>query len=108
MQDSPLLLALVSYPNNGKALKWFVMWMVKSKLAVCVQRINYAKSYYMREWEYKRSEEKILLIKCLWSKKDALQKYIEKNHPSNVPEIIFLNTLEVNQAYLDRAHKTIL
>lgn len=73
--------------------------MIAWWMAACVQRIQYVKSYYIREWELKREEEKILLVKTADENKAKLTAYITKNHPYEIPEIIFLNPQEVNEAY---------
>lgn len=70
-------------------------------MVACVQRINYVKSYYMREWEMKREDEKILLLKLREENKKKVTAYIHKNHPYDIPEIIRLDPTDVDQKYLE-------
>ena len=91
---------LTTYPNKPRELKRFIVGMIKGDLAKCVNRINYVKSYYMWEWKLVQDEEKILLIKFPANKKQKLLVYFEKNHPYEVPEIIFLEPKEVWEKYL--------
>jgi len=93
-------LLLTTYPNKPRDLKKFITWMIKEGLAKCVNRINYVKSYYMWEWKLVQDEEKLLLIKFPADRKQKLLAYFEKNHPYDVPEIIFLKPKEVWEKYL--------
>ena len=102
---SSLLIAHVSYPNDWRQLKRFITAILKKQLAACIQRINYMKSYYIREWELKRSEEKLLIIKTTANKKEALSQFIHKLHPYDTPEIIRFTPESVNEKYLERACK---
>ncbi|MEI7477728.1 MAG: divalent-cation tolerance protein CutA [bacterium] len=92
---------LTTYPNKPRDLKRFILGMVKSKLAACVQRIQYVKSYYIWEDKFEQNEEKILIIKGDDKNKEKIIQYIQKNHPYDVPEIISLKPDEVNEAYLN-------
>ena len=74
-------------------------------MAACVQRVNYVKSYYMREGALKQEEEKILLIKCIEENKAKIETYVSKNHPYEIPELLWLKPDEVNEAYLNRMKK---
>lgn len=76
------------------------MGLVKGKIAICVQRLNYMKSYCLLEWEYTKSEEKLLLIKIFSSQKEKFEAYIKKNHPYKCPELIYIEPKEINAAYL--------
>ncbi len=91
---------MTTYPNSWKELKKLILWLLKQWLASCVQRVNYMKSYYLREGELKRKEEKLLLIKGKSEKKDAMIAFLKKMHPYEVPEIISLSPEEVDESYL--------
>jgi uncharacterized protein involved in tolerance to divalent cations len=41
-------------------------------MVACVQRINYVKSYYMREGDMKAENEKILLLKLKAANKEKV------------------------------------
>ena len=56
----------------------------------------------MREGKLKQEEEKILLIKHAEDKKDKIIAYIKKNHPYEVPELLWIKPEDVNEAYAKR------
>lgn len=95
-----MLILMTTYPNKPRECKKFILGLVKSNMAACVQRIQYVKSYYMREGNMKQEEEKILLIKTTADNKDKLNAYFAKNHPYEIPEMVWLKPEDVNEAYL--------
>lgn len=97
-----MLVALATFPNDGRKLKSFIQGLVKSWLVACVNRINYVKSYYIREGKFQQEEEKILLIKLPKENKDKFSGFFKKNHPYEVPELIFFEPEDVDKAYFDR------
>lgn len=97
-----MLIALTTFPNDGRKLKNLIQWLVKSWIAACVSRINYVKSYYIREGKLMKEEEKILLIKFPADKKKELTAFIKKNHPQKVPMLVFIKPDDVDEAYLAR------
>ena len=42
-------IVMTTYPNDGRQLKRLILAVLKQDLAACVQRINYVKSYFVRE-----------------------------------------------------------
>lgn len=56
----------------------------------------------MREWDFKKEEEKIILIKFPKENKEKLTSFLKKNHPYQIPELFFLQPEDVDQAYLER------
>lgn len=97
-----MLIAMTTFPNDGRKLKQLIQWLVRWGIASCVQRINYVKSYYMREWSFKKEEEKIILIKFPKENKEQLTSFLKKNHPYQIPELVFLQPEDVDNAYLER------
>ncbi len=53
----------------------------------------------------KQEEEKILLIKCLKDNKEKIEAYFTKNHPYDVPEMLWISPDETNEAYIARMNK---
>jgi len=92
---------MTTYPAKPKQLKQFIYRILGSELAMCVNKINYVKSYYIWEWKIKSDNEKILLIKTSDDKAKKLKIFLEKNHPYDVPEILILNPEDVNKSYLN-------
>jgi uncharacterized protein involved in tolerance to divalent cations len=62
------------------------------------------KSFSLQEGKIKKEEEKLLLIKIPKENKQALTAFIKKNHPHQIPELIFLQAEDVDAAYLERVH----
>ncbi|OIN92008.1 hypothetical protein AUJ42_01070, partial [Candidatus Collierbacteria bacterium CG1_02_44_10] len=85
-----LAVLLMTYPNDGRNLQRLIAAILKQGLAKCINRVNYMKSYYLREGKIKREEEKLLLIKTTDDKKERLIAFIKKQHPYEVPELIWL------------------
>lgn len=96
------LIVLTTYPNNSRQLKKFITEILKSWLAKCINRFNYVKSYFLREWELQKEEEKVLLIKTNTDKKEKLEKKIKDKHPYDTPEIIYLKPEEVEEKFNKR------
>lgn len=97
-----MLLLLSTFPNDWRKLKSFILGLIKSWMVKCVSRVNYTKSYYMREWELKKEEEKVLIIKLPEENKEKVIWYFKKNHPYKIPEMIWIKPDDVNEEYLKR------
>lgn len=96
------IIVITTYPNNWRNLKRLIIQLLKQKLAACIQRVNYVKSYYLREGKIKQDEEKLLLIKTSSDKKEQLIATLKKNHPYDTPEIICINPDQVDEKYFAR------
>ncbi len=96
-----MYILLTTYPNKPRELKKFIIAILKQWLAKCINRINYIKSYYIWEWKIVKDEEKLLVIKTSEDKKEKLEKRIKKNHPYEVPELIWIKPDDVDEKYLD-------
>ncbi|MFZ2151148.1 MAG: divalent cation tolerance protein CutA [Candidatus Absconditicoccaceae bacterium] len=97
-----MLLLIATFPNDGRKLKNFILGLIKSGMAKCVNRINYVKSYYMWEGKLKNEQEKILLIKLPEGNKEKIIGYFKKNHPHQTPEMLWMKPNDVNDEYLKR------
>lgn len=91
---------MTTYPAKPKELKNFIMKILWSKLAMCVNQINYVKSYFWWEGKITNWQEKILLIKTSDENTSKLKTFLEKNHLYDVPEIVELSPESVNDSYL--------
>lgn len=97
---SPAIILLTTYPNDGRTLKRLITAILKQWLAKCIQRVNYVKSYYIREGAIKKDEEKLLIIKTTVDLKEKLANFLIQQHPYQVPELIWINPDEVDEKYL--------
>ncbi len=100
ISDHNACIVMTAYPNEGKELRKMIMGILKQNLATCVQRLNYMKSYYIREGKLTKREEKLLLIKTTDEKKEKLIAFVKKMHPYKTPEIMVLRPDEVDDSYL--------
>lgn len=91
--------AYVTVPDDAVA-KRLARGLVENKLAACVNIIPQLTSIY--EWEGKIQEEPelLLMIKTRTEKVDALTKYVKKNHPYTICEVISLPIQNGNSDYL--------
>ncbi len=98
MMDNQLVIVLVTAPQD-KSLE-LAKKIVQSRLAACVNLIKGVSSIYWWQGKIVEDKEDILIIKtkeCLINK---LKKFIKENHPYEVPEIVFLKSLDVFEEYL--------
>jgi periplasmic divalent cation tolerance protein len=96
------LIVMTTYPNDGRKLSRLIKAILHQRLAKCIQRVNYLKSYYLWQGKLKRDEEKLLLIKTTDDQHAQLVAFLTKQHPYEVPEIITLQPQQVNESYLKR------
>ena len=73
--------------------------LVGERLAACVQEVPIA-STYRWEGEVARADEVLLLIKTADDRGDDVVRFLERNHPYEVPEIMVLTEAEAFGSYL--------
>ncbi len=71
------------------------------KLAACINIIESVNSLFFWQGEMKFEEESLLIIKTKQAVFEKLQRFITKNHPYDVPEIIALPIVNANLEYLN-------
>ena len=99
MPDS-FLVVLTALPSSGKARE-IARLALRDKLAACVNILGPAQSYFWWKGKRSRAKEYLLLIKTRASKFDRLRRFLEKNHPYEVPEIVALPIRKGNTPYLN-------
>ncbi|MFH1785693.1 MAG: divalent-cation tolerance protein CutA [Candidatus Micrarchaeota archaeon] len=92
-----MIVVLTTYPKNAQTI---AKKIIKEKLARCINIIKIESSHY--EWKGKLCEGKefLLVIKTANKNYKKLEKFIKKNHPYEMPEIIKLNVSGGLPAYL--------
>jgi len=75
--------------------------LVENRLCACVNVIASVKSFYYWKDELKSEPESLLIVKTTQTKIDDLIKFVRKNHPYEVPEIITLRVAEGLPDYVD-------
>ena len=73
--------------------------LVEGGLAACVQEVEIASTYRWRG-EVTRADEVLLLIKTADDRGDDVVRWLERQHPYEVPEIIVLTDAEAFGPYL--------
>jgi len=82
---------ILTYPNDGRKLRYFINALLKSKAATQIKRLNYVKSYTLQDNKIHKEEEKILLIDFLPENEAKLKALITKNHPT--PDTAYLKQI---------------
>jgi periplasmic divalent cation tolerance protein len=75
--------------------------IVENRLCACVNVIAAVKSFYYWKDELKNEAESLLIVKTTQTKIDDLIKFVKKNHPYEVPEIVTLRVAEGLPDYID-------
>lgn len=91
---------LTTLPNRSTA-RQLAQKILKQKLAACVNVIGPAQSLFWWKGKIDQAKEFLLLIKTRSSYFNRLRRFIEKNHPYSVPEIVALPIGQGNAAYLN-------
>lgn len=94
----PVLIVFTTVSGDDKAAE-LAGKIVREKLAACVQVVPIA-SHYFWDGEVRSEPEQLLLIKTFREKYDELERFIEQNHPYEVPEIIAVDAERVSDVYL--------
>jgi periplasmic divalent cation tolerance protein len=75
--------------------------LVEARLAACVSVSREIRSYYHWQGAVEESGEFLLVIKTSRDAFDALRRWIEKEHPYEIPELIALPILDGAPNYLN-------
>jgi periplasmic divalent cation tolerance protein len=94
-----MIIVFTTVPNveDGESL---AKKIVEARLAACVQVFPKMKSFYFWEGKVQNDDEHLLLIKTFQSKFAALSEFIKSNHNYGTPEIVAINSSEVDDNYL--------
>ena len=71
------------------------------KLAACINIVDEVNSMFFWQREMKNEKESLLIIKTKQSVFERLERFITKNHPYDVPEIIAMPIVNANLDYLN-------
>ena len=97
---SAFLIVLTTLPNRSRA-RALSRKILRARLAACVNILGPAESFFWWKKKIDHAKEFLLLIKTRASHFDRLRRFIEKNHPYSVPEIVALPIKKGNATYLD-------
>jgi len=105
MKDS-CLVVLTTLPSRTHARKISRLILAR-KLAACVNLIGPVESSFWWKGKIDRAKEFLLLIKTRADRFTLLRRFLEKNHPYSVPEIVALPIKRGNPPYLNWIRKSI-
>jgi periplasmic divalent cation tolerance protein len=86
MDDRPVMILVTTGGRNDA--ERLGEGLVVEHLAGCCTVIPMVHSFYYYEGQLKREHESLLLVKTVESRAKAVQEYVRKNHPYELPEII--------------------
>jgi periplasmic divalent cation tolerance protein len=92
-------LVLVTTPGRSTSEK-LSKGLLGAKLAACVNSLPGLKSRYWWKGKIETAREELLLIKTNQAKLSPLIRWVKKNHPYTVCEVIALPIAKGNPAYL--------
>ncbi len=98
------LVVYTTFPDLNTA-KRVITGLVSARLAAC-GNIFKLSSIYRWQGKVEKTPEYGVLIKTRRQKYRAVVKYIKKNHPYDVPEIVAWNIDQGEKNYLDWITKT--
>lgn len=94
------IILITTYTNKSRALRYFIVEILKKWLAQSVDRINYVKSYTIQDWKIQKQDIKILIIKTTSDKKESLEKFLKAKNPMQDIQIIEWNLENLKIEYL--------
>lgn len=94
------LVLLCTCPNDPVARE-LAAGLVARRLAACVNVLPAIRSIYRWQGEVQEDGETLLMIKTTQAAYPALESWLARAHPYDVPEIIALNVERGWPAYLD-------
>lgn len=92
--------AVLSTAGSKEEAQRLARGLVEAKLAACVQLLP-IESFYVWNDKIQNDAEILLLVKTRRSSFAAIRAYMKRNHAYDTPELICLDVVEGEQAYLD-------
>ena len=86
--------------NSIKEARELAGFLVREKLAACVQIVPKIESIYEWEGRIQDDQEYLLLIKTREKRIDEIKKIMEKQHSYEVPEFLVLPVVDGLEDYL--------
>ena len=95
----PQPILVFSTHDEKNAAQELARKIVKAQLAACVQVLDGATSVYPWNGKIEESSEVLMIIKSFAERLDDLKKFIKKNHPYEVPEIVSVKIENLSDDY---------
>lgn len=99
MADGPILV-LCTAPDAEVGAQ-LARGLVEAKLAACVNVVPGLRSFYTWKGQLEDDAEVQLLIKSREAKFQALNEWIQREHPYDVPEVLALPIVQGATSYLE-------
>jgi len=96
--EGPMRLVLTTYPSREAALA-AVEEVLRRELAACANVLP-AQSRYWWKGRIESADEALVILKTAPKRVGALFRYLEANHPYQVPEVAEIDVPRVGSAYL--------
>ena len=93
------IIVLTTFPDIDTAQR-LAEGMVQAKLAACVNIMPAGQSIYIWENKLCKESEYLTVIKTIDSRFQALEEYIKRHHPYELPEIIATQITNGSKEYL--------
>jgi periplasmic divalent cation tolerance protein len=90
-------MVLVTHPVKGAAR--FAARLVGERLAACVNLVA-VESIYRWQGRVERARERLLVLKTTAARCAAIERFLEREHPYDVPECVVLDPARVEPRYL--------
>jgi periplasmic divalent cation tolerance protein len=95
---NPYCIVQTSFSSLEEAHK-IAKLIIENKLGACIQVSSPKTSYYRWEEKIQKEEEYVLSVKTKSKQFDALQRFINKHHSYDVPEIICISIDQISDEY---------
>ncbi|MDE2492172.1 MAG: divalent-cation tolerance protein CutA [Elusimicrobia bacterium] len=95
----PARVVLVAAPR-GRRAEALARGLVAGRLAACVNVVPGLTSVYRWKGKVVRDPEALLVIKTTAARLPALERWVRKNHPYEVPELLALPVAAGSRPYL--------
>ena len=97
---TPYSICLVTVEDK-KAAAAIASALVEEKLAACVSAVPGLSSTYRWKGKIERTQEILLIIKTRKLLRENVMQTVRREHPSSVPEILFLDIEKGSKEYLN-------
>ena len=94
----PMRFVITTYPSSEAALA-AVEAVLKGRLAACANIVSTHSRYWWRG-RVESADESLVLFKTVPKRVGALFRFLEVNHPYDVPEVVEVDAPRVGAAYL--------
>lgn len=96
---NPMIIIYTTFPDKRLA-KLITKKLLEQNLSACVQLFPIESAYWWKG-KIEQASETAAFIKTKKPLQGKVVKFISKNHPFEVPEIVVINPTQVNKPYFD-------